>query len=147
MREESYDIGGMHCAACSSAVERVTRKLPGVLQSEVNLPMNRLRIYYDEALCSSEAIIQKIERAGFTAALHTDHTTAKKAPNGKDTTLKTEKAALIVSSCFAFLLLCLSMGQMLFSKMPVPDILSMYTHPVNFALLQMLLCSRYCCLI
>lgn len=140
MREESYDIGGMHCAACSSAVERVTRKLPGVLQSEVNLPMNRLRINYDEALCSSEAIIQKIERAGFTAALHTDPTTAKKAPNGKDTTLKTEKAALIVSSCFAFLLLCLSMGQMLFSKMPVPDILSMYTHPVNFALLQLLLC-------
>ncbi len=30
MREEKYDISGMHCAACSASVERVTRKLPGV---------------------------------------------------------------------------------------------------------------------
>ena len=28
MREETYDISGMHCAACSASVERVTRKLP-----------------------------------------------------------------------------------------------------------------------
>ena len=26
MREEKYDISGMHCAACSASVERVTRK-------------------------------------------------------------------------------------------------------------------------
>ena len=31
MREEKYDISGMHCAACSASVERVTRKLPGVV--------------------------------------------------------------------------------------------------------------------
>ena len=35
MREEKYDISGMHCAACSASVERVTRKLPGVARSEV----------------------------------------------------------------------------------------------------------------
>ena len=37
MREEVYDISGMHCAACSASVERVTRKLPGVERSDVNL--------------------------------------------------------------------------------------------------------------
>ena len=36
MREEVYDISGMHCAACSASVERVTRKLPGVERSDVN---------------------------------------------------------------------------------------------------------------
>ena len=35
MREEVYDISGMHCAACSASVERVTRKLPGVERSDV----------------------------------------------------------------------------------------------------------------
>ena len=30
MREEVYDISGMHCAACSASVEKVTRRLPGV---------------------------------------------------------------------------------------------------------------------
>ncbi len=35
MREEVYDISGMHCAACSASVERVTRKLPGAERSDV----------------------------------------------------------------------------------------------------------------
>ena len=48
MKTEIYDITGMHCAACSSAVERVTRKLPGVTESNVNLTMARLTITYDE---------------------------------------------------------------------------------------------------
>ena len=69
MREEIYDIGGMHCAACSSAVERVTKKLPGVSESSVNLPLNRLTISYDEAQTTPEDIINKIERAGFTATV------------------------------------------------------------------------------
>ena len=33
MKTEVYDIEGMSCAACSSAVERVTRKLEGVESS------------------------------------------------------------------------------------------------------------------
>ena len=37
MQEEKYDISGMHCAACSASVERVTRRLPGVERSDVNL--------------------------------------------------------------------------------------------------------------
>ena len=36
MITEQYDITGMSCAACSSAVERVTRKLDGVGESSVN---------------------------------------------------------------------------------------------------------------
>ena len=34
MKTEVYDIEGMSCAACSSAVERVTRKLEGVEYGE-----------------------------------------------------------------------------------------------------------------
>ena len=48
MREEVYDISGMHCAACSASVEKVTRKLPGVERSDVNLVAERMTIVYDE---------------------------------------------------------------------------------------------------
>ena len=37
MKTEVYNIEGMSCAACSSAVERVTRKIEGVENSSVNL--------------------------------------------------------------------------------------------------------------
>ena len=48
MVTEKYNISGMTCAACSSAVERVTRKLEGVSESNVNLTTGILTITYDE---------------------------------------------------------------------------------------------------
>ena len=49
MTTQRYHIDGMSCAACSSAVERVTRKLNGVESSNVNLTTNRMVITYDES--------------------------------------------------------------------------------------------------
>ncbi len=137
MTEERYDIGGMHCSACSSAVERVTRKLPGVERSEVNLPMNRLTIVYDEEQTTPEMIMKKVEKAGFTASLHTDAPKPVEIDTKKEA--KQEKYALWTSVFCAGLLLIISMGQMIFPDMPMPDIISMNTHPVNFALIQLLL--------
>ncbi len=140
MREEVYDIGGMHCAACSSSVERVTRKLPGVQRSDVNLPMNRLTIAYDEARCSPEDIIRKVEKAGFTASPHEKRGEAAAKPEDDGAALKKEKTGLIVSACFAGLLLLVSMGHMLIPGFPLPELFSPETYPVNLALLEMLLC-------
>ncbi len=138
MKTEIYNIIGMHCAACSSAIERVTRKINGVSVSEVNLPMNRLTITYDETLVTPEMIMNKIKKAGFSAHPQAE---AKEIPveNTSDK-LKREKINLIISVVLSALLLYVSMGQMLFSSIPIPDIFSMNTHPVNFAILQMLLC-------
>lgn len=139
MITEIYDITGMHCAACSSAVERVTRKLPGVVESQVNLTMARLTITYDETQTTEQMICDKIARAGFGAVLHVE----ENKPAGEDVEVAEEKAdkkklySLIVSSVFSGLLLFVSMGHML--GMPLPGIVSSDTNPQNFALLQLLL--------
>ena len=52
MQEERYDISGMHCAACSASVEKVTRRLPGVERSDVNLTTGIMTIGYDESQVS-----------------------------------------------------------------------------------------------
>lgn len=147
MREEVYEIGGMHCAACSSAVERVTKKLPGVEQSEVNLPLNRLAISYDETQCTPEMIVAKVEKAGFTAKLKQDDKGKAADGNASGDTeakeqehlLRRERMLLIASVLFAGMLLVVSMGHMLIEGFPLPDIISPDTHPGNFALTQMLL--------
>ena len=74
MREERYDISGMHCAACSASVEKVTRRLPGVERSDVNLTTGIMTICYDESQVSPEQIVAKVEKAGFGAALHGEKT-------------------------------------------------------------------------
>ncbi len=68
MRQEIYLIEGMHCAACSSSLERVTRKLPGVVRSSVNLITNKLSIEYDEQKVTPEQIMEKVEKTGFHAS-------------------------------------------------------------------------------
>ena len=72
MREETYDISGMHCAACSASVERVTRRLQGVERSDVNLTTGVMTICYDETQVSEAQIIAKIQKAGFGAAPRTE---------------------------------------------------------------------------
>lgn len=137
MKEEIYDIVGMHCAACSTSIERVTRRLPGVEESNVNLPLNRLTIRYDESQTTSEDIIAKIKKAGFSASLKNEE--KEEIKDKKTEGAKKNVVSLVISLIFAGLLLLLSMGQMLFPDVPVPDIISMETHPMNFALLQLLL--------
>ncbi len=138
MKTEVYNIEGMHCAACSSAIERVTRKIKGVERSEVNLPMNRLSITYDEALVSEELICSKIKKAGFSASLKIEQNGKGEAPNARAAeAANSEKAVLITSLALSAVLLYVSMGQMLFADIPMPEIFSMNAHPVNFAILQM----------
>ena len=154
MREEIYDIGGMHCAACSSAVERVTRKLPGVKNSDVNLPLNRLTITYDEEITSSDDIISKIKRAGFSATIHRREEHSSEVPEN-DLPVETsgvafssakedlfgERTSLVVSLTFAGLLLIISMGHMIIPGFPPPGYHLSETHPANMAILQLILAT------
>lgn len=61
----TYRVDGMTCAACSAAVERVTKRLDGVLSVNVNLNMKKMQIEYDDEKVTQEAIFEKIRKAGF----------------------------------------------------------------------------------
>ncbi|WP_454054048.1 heavy metal translocating P-type ATPase [Clostridium sp. Marseille-Q7071] len=67
MTKKMLKIEGMTCAACSKAVERVTKKLNGVQESNVNLATEKLNITFDENKVSIEDIKQAIEKAGYKA--------------------------------------------------------------------------------
>ena len=145
MREEKYDISGMHCAACSASVEKVTRKLPGVARSDVNLTTGIMTIAYDDAQVTPDQIVAKVEKAGFGAALHADHKEEAAVRNERDAeaeALDRKRRELIAAAVLSAVLLYVSMGQMLpfgLPDLPLPDLFSMHTHPVNFAVLQLLL--------
>ena len=144
MRKEKYDITGMHCAACSASVERVTRKLPGVERSDVNLTTEIMTICYDESQVTPEQIAAKVEKAGFGCALHAEkqETAQQDLADAEAAELRRKKWELIAAGIFSLVLLYVSMGQMLpfgLPGLPLPDLFSMHTHPVNFAILQLLL--------
>ena len=144
MKEEKYDISGMHCAACSASVEKVTRRLSGVERSDVNLTTGIMTIRYDEGQVSPEQIIAKVEKAGFGCMLHAEarEKAAQRPQQDEEAALRRKKWELAVAAVFSAALLYVSMGQMLpfgLPSLPLPDLFSMHTHPMNFAVLQLLL--------
>lgn len=139
MQKEVYNIEGMTCAACSSAVERVTRKLPGVAESNVNLTTGKMTIAYDESQVNSEMIQAKVKKAGYGISLHVEKEDLKEAKDKQELSYKTMKRRLIIAVVFAVPLLYLAMGHMVPFEIPVPEFLSMSENPVNFAFAQLIL--------
>ncbi len=63
--QKTYRVDGMTCAACSSAVERITGKLDGVESVSVNLATGKMNVEFDAEIVTQEVIFQKIEKAGY----------------------------------------------------------------------------------
>lgn len=132
MKTQQYNVTGMSCAACSSSVQRVVTRLQGVESCDVNLITGKMTVTFDENSVSSADFFRVVQKAGFGI---TAETVKKEVKEEKESA-----APIIISLLFAAVLLYVSMGQMLFSNLPLPSIFDMHKNPFNFAFLQFLCC-------
>jgi Au+-exporting ATPase len=58
------EIEGMSCDGCVQAVQRVVRKVPGVVSAEANLAEKQLTV---EGNPERAAVIAAVEKAGYKA--------------------------------------------------------------------------------
>ena len=65
MKETNLKIEGMHCAGCSTRLEKVLNNLEGVEIAKVSLEEKKATIKYDETKINIENIKEAIEDAGF----------------------------------------------------------------------------------
>ena len=142
MRKELLDITGMSCSACSSRIEKVVGRMDGVETIAVNLLTNKAQITYDDAKLDANAIIARIEKLGFGAAVH--QATAKAALPAKPTNtaaleLKEMRRRLALSLAFTAPLFYLHMGLMY--GWPLPSIVQGQQNLLLASLLQL-----FCCL-
>ena len=61
LRKIELPIEGMTCTACSTRIEKVLNKLPGV-HATVNLANEKARIKFDDTLVIPDKLIDSIER-------------------------------------------------------------------------------------
>lgn len=66
-RPVSLVISGMTCAACSSRLERVLKKVPGVTQAAVNLATEKAEIHLPGGADRVDDLVRAVEKAGFGA--------------------------------------------------------------------------------
>lgn len=136
-------ISGMHCAACSSRIERVVGKLDSVKSINVSLPTNRASVLLGEEEDRETAlntIIAKIQKLGFGAVLDEDEdlVAAWQADQQKAVAdLRQQLKALWPMILLATLLLYVSMGSMV--GLPLPSFIDPHTQATGFATLQLIL--------
>lgn len=135
-------VHGMTCAACSKAVERVTKKLDGVKESSVNIATEKATISYDPSKVRLSQITKAIEKAGYEPITEENKETVDEDQQRKEREKNTLFKKFITAICFAIPLFYIAMGPMVPSPIgpwPLPNIISPDTHIINYALIQIVL--------
>lgn len=113
--KQTFNITGMTCAACSSAIEKKLNNLNGVESCQVNLLANNMVVEYKDI--SENDIIQAVEDVGYGASLPSD---SKPTPSYDQLSQKIKKR-FIYSALFTVPLFYIAMGHMM--NWPLPSIL------------------------
>jgi Cu+-exporting ATPase len=66
MKEITIRVGDMHCAACSSRVEKVLNQTEGVTKANVNLATLNAKVTFDENIVEKNKLFEVIKEAGYT---------------------------------------------------------------------------------
>lgn len=140
MHKELLDITGMSCSACSSRIEKVVGRMEGVEEIAVNLLTNKAQVSYDESKLDTAAIIARIEKLGFGAAVHqqTNKVVAAKPTNTAATELAEMRRRLVLSLGFTAPLFYLHMGLMY--SWPLPELVKGQENLLLAALVQFFFC-------
>ena len=130
MKKVLLKIDGMTCSACSSGLEKFLNKQDGIATASVNLIMNNASIEYDDSKLTLEQVEKFVDKAGFTSlGIDNLEKEEKKKSN--------EKYRLIGISVISILILYISMSHMV--GLPVILFLNMMTHPINYAIILLVL--------
>ena len=134
-------IKGMHCASCSSRVQRALSGLDGVSEASVNLASERAQITYDPSRTDTQTLTQTVARAGYEARVLESEAGEAALPDVQDREMQ-ERVADLKRRVYLYLFLAvplfvLSMGEML--GMPLPAALAPETSPLAFGAVQFLL--------
>lgn len=137
-----FSVEGMSCAACSASVERVSKRVEGVTNAEVNLLAKTLVVECEKDTPElRQKIITAVEKAGFTAApadqKAEEAAVIKEDKKKEKSEVENMKRRLIASVAILAVLMYLTMGHMV--GLPVPRIFHGTENLVVFAFTQLLL--------
>lgn len=70
MKKVEVDIVGMHCASCSTLIEKTLNRKEGV-KATVNLSTNKASVEFEEGKIDEKEIIESINKRGYVASIST----------------------------------------------------------------------------
>ena len=163
LKEITFRIDGMHCAACAMGSEKALKKLEGVEEANVNIATEKAFVKYNPELVGIEDFANAVKSKGFTPII--DKSEIEEVKSSTDTEEEIEGSGFVaqtdeerrlskekeihdmfvkfvITMCLAIPLFYVAMGPMIPSPLgpwPLPDIISPDTHLLNYALIQIVL--------
>lgn len=144
MSKTQFNISGMTCTACASAIERKVSQLNGVESAVINFSTENLIVQHDLNLAPIPTIIKTIEALGYGAELINNDLNAQSKVAEKSHSkpsyqnqIDEVNHRLIISLIFTLPLFYLAMAPMI--NLPVPSFLAGEQNILINALTQMFL--------
>lgn len=72
MHTQIYRVKGMHCASCSSVIEKTLKKVEGVHSAEVNYGTEKAKLSFDLSKTNPHDLSEKIEPLGYSLVVPED---------------------------------------------------------------------------
>lgn len=66
MHTQTYNVKGMHCASCSSVIEKTFKKVEGVHSAEVNYGTEKAKVSFDPSKTNPHDLSKHIEPLGYS---------------------------------------------------------------------------------
>ena len=66
MHTQTYSVKGMHCASCSSVIEKTFKKVEGVHSAEVNYGTEKAKVSFDPSKTNPHDLSKHIEPLGYS---------------------------------------------------------------------------------
>jgi len=93
MHTQTYKVKGMHCASCSSIIEKTLKKVNGVQSVEANFGTETAKVSFDDAKTNLQALSKKIEPLGYSLVLNHSNHSGHAAPTAKQMGMSAEAHA------------------------------------------------------
>lgn len=77
--QETFPVLGMSCASCAARIEKTLNRQSGVKIAAVNYASATATVEYDPKNCSSEALQQAVQAAGYDLLINRDGNTLEEA--------------------------------------------------------------------
>ncbi|MCA1729792.1 MAG: heavy metal translocating P-type ATPase, partial [Actinobacteria bacterium] len=116
VRETTLDISGMTCASCAGRVERALKKVPGVLDTSVNLTTEKAHVEYLPGVAETRDLERAVEGAGY-GVVREEEEPGEDAHEGE---YKKLRGRFLVAAVFTGLILLGSLPMMFGAMSPVP---------------------------
>ncbi|WEG12132.1 heavy metal translocating P-type ATPase [Pullulanibacillus sp. KACC 23026] len=113
--KQEFDIRGMTCAACSTRIEKMLNKMPGVDKATINLATESGTVEFLSGVVTAQDIVERVKKLGYEAIPKNENQSQE---DYKEKEYKQKRTKFIVSAVIALPFIYMMIGHA--GILPVP---------------------------